>query len=127
MAVTFSFDPADATDPTDEEYADIDAFRDAAGLTRDKAVRLLPVVVEIVDDYAPDAPAAVSDEAAIRLGGYLGAATPTPNVAQGALSIGDITTSSQGAHSHARAFAVSGAEALLSRWRVRRGVVVTRS
>ena len=99
------------------------------GLDDDSAVaaRLLPVLTAIIDDFAPDAPDAVSNEAAARFGGYLKDAAATPNVGLGGLSIGDITTSSQSAHSHARAFAVSGAEMLLSRWRVRRGVVVTRS
>ena len=35
------------------------------------ADRLLPVATAIVDDYAPDAPAALANEATIRFAGYI--------------------------------------------------------
>ena len=85
--------------------------------------RLLAVVAARIQRYAPSAPEAVQNEAAIRFSAYLNAAVPTPNLAQGSLGIGDISTSSQGAHSHAGSFRVSGAKALLSSWRIRRGTV----
>ena len=97
----------------------------AIGLEADSAVavRLLPVVTERIERYAPSAPDAMQDEAAIRFAAYLNAAAPTPNVALGSVGIGDISTASQGAHSHAGAFRTSGAKGLLSPWRIRRGAV----
>ena len=93
----------------------------AAGIDSAAATRLLPVATEHVTRYAPDAPDAVADEAVIRFAAYLAAASPTPNTS-GSIGVGDLNVSTSPS-THARAFTVSGAEGLLSTWRVRRGVV----
>lgn len=93
----------------------------ALGLDADSTVaaRLLPVVTEAVNRYAPDAPDVMSDEAAVRYAAYLKDAVAVPNAA-GSFSIGDIGPLTSSPHSHARAFTLSGAAALLSRYRKRR-------
>ncbi len=86
---------------------------------QDRAERILSVVSDIVDDYAPEAPEAVANEAAIRLGGYLAQA-----------DYGTIRDESLGPHSvtyqtnHAMLFRTSGAMALLTRYRERRAAVI---
>lgn len=86
---------------------------------QDRAERILAVVSEMVDDYAPEAPEAVANEAAIRLGGYLAQA-----------DYGTIRDESLGPHSvswqmnHAMMFRNSGAQALLTRYRARRAAVI---
>ena len=42
------------------------------------ALVLLPVIVHLIEDYAPDAPDEVSNEAACRCGGWLAEAPPYP-------------------------------------------------
>ena len=103
--------------------ADPDLDDDVDARTSPVGVRLLAVVTERIERYAPSAPSDIQDEASVRLAAYLHAAVPTPNVALGSVSIGALTTSSQGAHSHAGAFRTSGAKGLLSPWRIRRGAV----
>ena len=71
------------------------------------AARLRPVAVAVIERYAPDAPDAVKDEAAVRVAGYLLDQPPAP--------AGD---------GHAAALRNSGAAALVSQWRVRRAGVV---
>ena len=71
------------------------------------AARLRPVVVSIVERYAPDAPPEIKDEAAIRIAAYLFDAPPAPS-----------------GHGHANALTNSGAGALLSSWKVRRAGVI---
>ena len=44
----------------------------AAQLAGDQATRLLPVVTALVEQYAPDAPEAIQNEAAVRCAGWLG-------------------------------------------------------
>ena len=50
---------------------DAAALATATGLPAAKAERLLPVVVEMIERYAPDAPESIQNEAAIRTAGWL--------------------------------------------------------
>ena len=82
----------------------------------DVAVRLLPVVTLLVERYAPDADGDVQNEAAIRCAGWL---AEQPMAARMSGKVGDMeaayATASVSALRH------SGAMALLSPWKVRRG------
>ena len=81
-----------------------------------RAERVLPVVVAQIERYAQGAPVAVKNEAAIRFGGYLLQS-----------DYGAIRTETLGPKSaeyqmnHAAMFRNSGAAALLTNWKVRRG------
>ncbi len=81
----------------------------------ERARRILAVASALVEKYAPEAPEAIQNEAAIRLGGYLSQA-----------DYGTIRTETLGPYSvshqmnHAMAFRNSGAQALLTYWRERR-------
>ena len=87
----------------------------ALGVDVTVATRLLAVVKPTVERYAPDAPTAIQNEAAIRFGGWL---NESPASGARSESIGDIsTTFSPMATGGLRA---SGAMALLSPWKVRR-------
>ena len=92
---------------------------DETGASVDRAGRVLPAVAEIIAGYAPDAPTAVSNEAAIRYAGYLLAS-----------DYGGIRSESLGPQSadyitnHAAMFRNSGAMALLTRFKVRRGGII---
>ena len=82
--------------------------------------RLLDVAGPVVDRYAPDAPDAISNEAAIRLAGYL-----CGTVQSGwftSIDVGGVTAEYQ--PNHGLAFRNSGAQALLSPWRVRKAGVI---
>ena len=79
------------------------------------AARLLPVVSLLVERHAPDAPASVQNEAAIRAGGWL---AEQPAAAIRSESTGDISTSY--AVNMPSALRASGGMALLSPWKVRR-------
>ena len=94
--------------------ADLEA---AIGADRDGCRRVLPVVVALVDDYAPEAPEAVANEAAIRAAGWL-CERPSGGVLseKGA----EVETRYSGTMGALRA---SGAMALLSPWKVRRAGV----
>ena len=46
-------------------------FADETSADLDRATRVLPVVVEMITRFAPHAPEAVANEAALRFGGYL--------------------------------------------------------
>ena len=50
---------------------DAAALAAATGLPAATAERLLPVVTEMIERYAPDAPETVQNEAAIRVSGWL--------------------------------------------------------
>ena len=82
-----------------------------------RAQRLLAVATERVTRYAPLAPSVIKNESAIRFSGYLngsdfgGVASET---------IGPQTTSYTSPTHNASAFRSSGAEALLSPYKVRR-------
>ena len=80
------------------------------------ATRLLPVVTELVERYAPDAPDSIQNEAAIRAAGWLADMTPNLNIKAGSLTIRK--TRFKGESS---ALVHSGAAGLLTGWRVRRG------
>ena len=88
---------------------------DETGADLSRATRVLGVATAMVEDYAPLAPAAVQNEAAIRLGGYLVASDYGAIRAE---SLGpqsmDYTTN------HAAAFRNCGAAMLLTRWKRRR-------
>ena len=62
----------------------------AIGADLATAMRLLPVVIEIVNHYAPDAPAPLRREAMIRCAGYL---YEQPMAARRSGRVGDISAS----------------------------------
>ena len=90
-----------------------------SGAALDRATRVLPVAVQMVEDYAPQAPEALQDEAVYRFGGYL--------LGSG---YGEVRTETLGPMSvehvvnHAAAFRNSGAAMLLTHYKVRRGGVI---
>ena len=95
---------------------------EAIGVDSAAAARLLPVATALVTRYAPDAPAAISNEAAIRCAGWL---SEQPNAAITSETEGDIRTSY--APSMLSALRHSGGMALLSPWKNRRaGAIMTR-
>ena len=79
------------------------------------ATRLLAVATALVERYAPDAPDAISNEAAIRSAGWL---AEQPAAAIRSESEGDIRTSY--ATTAMSALRHSGGQALLSPWKIRR-------
>ena len=83
------------------------------------ATRLLPVVTLMIERYAVDAPPSIQNEAAIRCAGWLADQMPNLNVKAGNLTLRK-TTRFKGDISALRA---SGAMALLSPYRLRRGSV----
>ena len=87
-----------------------DAIGDA-----DAAKRLLPVVTELVNEYAPDAPDALANEAAIRAAAWLRDA-PADGARRSVAGPVSVTynTGNQNALRH------SGAASLLTRWKKRR-------
>lgn len=88
---------------------------EATGQTSAVATRLLPVVTELVEKYAPDAPEAIQNEAAIRCAGYLAQQPPD---ARRSTTVGGV--SSSWATTHTAALRHSGAMSLLSPWKRRR-------
>ncbi len=48
-----------------------DTLAAESGARLEWATRVLPVAVQLVEDYAPAAPEVLKDEAALRVGGYL--------------------------------------------------------
>ena len=92
------------------------ALAQALGVNQALADRLHPVAVALVEKYAPGAPAAIQDEAAVRCAGWL-AEQPAASIrseSTGDVSTADNTTST----SPLRA---SGAMGLLTGWKMRRG------
>ena len=83
------------------------------------AERLLPVAVALVDRYAPDAPEAVRDEAAIRCAGWL---VDQPSAAVRSVTTGDLSTDYT--PTMVSALRHSGAMGLLTFWKIRRGGAV---
>ena len=96
---------------TAAELAEALAINDAL------AARLLAVAVELVERFAPDAPVAVQNEAAIRCAGWL---LETPAGGIRSERTGDVSTGFDMNRSQA-ALRHSGGMALLSPWKVRRG------
>ena len=86
------------------------------GLDVDEATRLLAASTELVNRYAPAAPASVGNEAVIRTAGYL---AEQPRAAVRSERTGNIETSF--AATHLSALRHSGAMALLSPYKIRRG------
>ena len=89
----------------------------AAGL--DRAERILAVASALVLEYAPHAPDSVANEAVIRLGGYL-AQSDYGTIQEE--SIGPRSVSYQ--MNHSAMFRNSGAQALLTRWKIRRAGLI---
>ena len=81
----------------------------------DRATRVLPVVVEMVTRYAPHAPTAVANEAALRFGGYLLGSDfgVIRREELGPMNVEYVTN-------HAAMFRNSGAASLLTRYKRRR-------
>lgn len=96
---------------------DAAALASAAKLKPEVAERLLPVGRSMVQRYAPDAPVAIRNESTIRFCGYL-AQTTHHGITKISAARVDVEFTER---SHAAAFQHSGAKALLSPWRVRRG------
>ena len=94
---------------------------EALGAEQALADRLLPVAAAIVDDYAPHAPDALANEAAIRLCGLPRAhrllRQPCAVRPSGPLSVEYVTN-------HSAAFRNCGAAALLTRYKRRRAGIV---
>ena len=88
---------------------------EAIGVDSNTAARLLAVASALVERYAPEAPEAISNEAAIRSAGWL---ADQPSAAIRSETEGDISTDY--APSQMSALRHSGAMALLSPWKVRR-------
>ena len=110
--------PKQATAQTDTGAVTLTATALAAesGATLARAERILPVAARMVLDYAPGAPVVLLNEAVIRFGGYLAGS-----------DYGAVRTETVGPQSveyamnHAAAFRNSGAAALLTRHKRRRG------
>ena len=85
------------------------------------ATRLHAVATLVVEEYAPLAPSALQDEAVIRFAGYLAQASSAFGVHLqkdvGPLSVRSVVN-------HSAMFRNSGAAALLTRYKVRRGGVI---
>ena len=82
---------------------------------QDTAERLLPVVTELVENYAEHAPESVQNESAIRAAGYL---AQQPADARRSTTVGGV--SSSWAATHVSTLRHSGGMALLSPWKIRR-------
>ena len=88
----------------------------AAQVTADQAARLLPVASRLVEQYAPDAPEEIQNEAVIRVAGWLGQ-TPAGSLTR--VQTGPRET--EYAPGQKGALRHSGAMSLLAPWKVRRG------
>ena len=89
---------------------------EAIGTDATTATRLLAVATELATRYAPAAPTAIANEAVIRTAGWL---AEQPSASITSETEGDIRTSY--AVTMLSALRHSGAMALLSPWKVRRG------
>ena len=87
----------------------------AAAESDEHAEELLAVATALVERYAPNAPSAIANAAATRIGGYLSEAD-FGGVAKEIIG----PLENEYVVNHANAFRLSGAAALLSGWRVRR-------
>ena len=84
------------------------------------ATRLHPVAVALVERFAPDAPEAVQNEAAVRCAGWL---NDQPAAGVRSISTGDVSTGFDGSRALG-ALRHSGAMGLLSPWKARRAGAV---
>ena len=89
----------------------------AARINAQVAERLRAVVIALIEEYAPRAPQAIKNEAAIRFAGYISQA-PSGSIQK--LDLKGIAVEFRQAPP-ASAFQLCGAKALLTRWKVRRG------
>ncbi len=96
-----------------------EALATETGAELDRATRILAVVSATVTEYAPLAPTALLNEAAIRLGGYL---AESDFGAVREESVGQLSTSHQ--TNHSGAFRNSGAQALVTRYKIRRAGLI---
>ena len=114
--------PRSSGPPSSSSPGELDAaeLAQAAKLDVEVAERLLPVGKAMVARYAPDAPAEMKNESLIRFCAYL---SQTTHHGITKISVKDIDIEFS-ERSHAAAFQHSGAKALLSPWRVRRGGVI---
>ena len=88
---------------------------EAAGMPLAKAIRLLPVAVALVERFAPGAPQAIKNEATVRCAAWLNQLpTALAKIAVGSIDLEFQRPAVRGALLH------SGAQALLSPWKVRR-------
>ena len=92
---------------------------DPGKITLDEATTLLSVVTELVTHYAPDAPNPVSDEAAIRVAGYLAEYDGVPVTKE---TVGPLERTWD--RNKISPLRHSGAMALLSPWKTRRAGVI---
>ena len=108
-------DPGEATTPSTTISLTAAVLAAEARVELAKAERMLPVVIAMVDRYAPNAPAAVKNEACVRFGSYLltSRANNVTSRSAGPISADYVVN-------HAPAFRNSGAAALLTAWKVRR-------
>ena len=93
--------------------------RRASGLRNaddEKIAELGEAAAAVIEEYAPGAPQAVKDEAAIRYVGYI-AQAPPGSIQK--IGLPDIDVEFRQAPP-ASAFQLSGARALLTRWKIRR-------
>ena len=95
-------------------------FVEAQVLATADATRLLPVVVEMVDHYAPAAPDAISNEAAIRVASHI-SQQPADARSSESYDILGVSFEVRHATSAISPLRASGAMALLSPYKVRRG------
>ena len=95
---------------------DVNTLARVVGIDVDVATRLLAVSTELVNRYAPAAPDSVGNEAVIRTAGYLSEQPAAPIRSE---KTGNIESSF--AVTHLSAVRHSGAMALLSPYKIRRG------
>ena len=106
--------PTPVPEPTPEPVASVLTLMSAVGLTEAEAERLAPVVSIMVCRYAPSAPLALRQEAAIRIAGWL---ADSPMSSLRSTAIGpvkyDFAASQRGALMH------SGAKQILHPYRTK--------
>ena len=95
------------------------ALAESLAVNQALADRLLPVGTALVDGYTTDCPEAISNEACIRVCGWL---AESPSSGARSDSVGDIWTS--WTPNATGALRSSGAMGLLSTWRIRRAGVL---
>ena len=106
--------PAPSPDPTPGVLTAAELAAET-GATVERAERLLPVASAMVERYAPAAPVALKNEAAIRFAGYL-LGSDYGGVVKDGLGPQDVEYTVN----HANAWRNSGAGMLLTRWKRRR-------
>ena len=101
-----------------------ESLAEAIGSSAEVAERLLPVVADLVEAYAPHAPDAVSNEASIRAAGWL-ADTPPSSISRTEAVTGSVSSEIEyGPALRYSALRASGAMGLLTGWKQRRAGVI---